>query len=99
LDKYPGDVQPIAIPNPNVFEVPWDDQDKDTKTGLYSKITISDWSQLDRFLDDFPDTGYADLFPIPSDDDGRYRLGTFWFCFFERHWSLSGMTNTLTYYK
>jgi hypothetical protein len=99
LDKYPEDVQPVVIRTPNVFEAPRDDLDKDTKTVLYAKIATSDWSKLDRIPDDFPEPGYADLFPIPSDDDGRYRLGTLWFCFFERHWSLRVMTNTLTYYK
>ena len=28
----------------------------------------------------------------------RYRLGQFWFCFFERHWMLRGMTNALMDY-
>lgn len=108
LNKYPEDVQPLIIRTPRVFEAPsddpgyrWaniDDPDKDKKTGLDEKIAISDWSQLDDILADFPDPSYPNLFPVPSEDDGRYRLGTFWFCFFERHWSLRGMTNALMDY-
>ena len=47
---------------------------------------------------DFPNPEYKGLLPEIPAPDGRYRLGHWWFCLFERHWWLRGMTNALTDY-
>ncbi|MCX6346119.1 MAG: methylcobamide--CoM methyltransferase [Armatimonadetes bacterium] len=61
-------------------------------------VVINDWAQLDGILADFPDPNYPDLLKWAKPHDGRYNLAQFWFCLFERHWMLRGMTNALMDY-
>lgn len=108
LDQYPMDVQVIHARMPGMFEgtedypeyrwVDFDDPYKDKQVGIDEKIAIADWTQLDSILNHFPDAGYSGLFTEVPSEDGRYRLGHWWFLLFERHWSLRGMVNALTDY-
>lgn len=107
LDKYPMDFQPIWINIPQISEAPDDDPEyrwvnydipKDDVIAYDAKCAINDWSQLDGILANFPNPNYKGVFPNIPEEDGRYRLGCWWYCFFERHWSLRGMTNALTDY-
>ena len=105
LNNYPQDVQSITFNIPKIYDAPCDDPNYrwvnfdnhniDENKGLDENIAISDWSQLDDILKDFPDPNYKQLFNINPEPDGRYRLGTWRYCLFERHWSLRGMTNAL----
>lgn len=105
LGKYPNDVTRILLNMPKVFDAPknnsgyrwvnYDDPYKDKTLGLDEQIAISDWDQLDGILDDFPDPYYNELFIDIPEDDGSYRLGSWWYLLFERLWSLRGMTNAL----
>ncbi len=47
-------------------------------------------------LADFPSPDYPGLIPAGPPEDGRYRLGGWWYFFFERFWSIRGMENALT---
>lgn len=106
LNNYPYDVTTVGIKMPEIFDAPpddreyrwvnFDDPSKDKCVGIDEKIVITDWEQLDDILGSFPNPNYSGLFPSNPTDDGRYRLGHWWFCFFERLWSLRGMTNALT---
>lgn len=108
LSRYPMDAQVIGINIPQIFDAPsddpeyrwvnYDDPDKGKVVAHDAKIAVPDWSLLDGILADFPNPGYPGLLPYNPEDDGRYRLGLWWFCFFERHWSLRGMTNALMDY-
>lgn len=108
LDKYPTDVQVIHVRMPGVFKgtedypeyrwVNFEDPYNDMTVGKDQKIAISDWGQLEGILRDFPDAGYHGMFSDIPAEDGRYRLGHWWYLLFERHWSLRGMTNALTDY-
>ena len=108
LDKYPMDVLPIGIGLPGNFDAPEDDPEyrwvnyaapaNVGQKGLDAYCAIEDWGQLDGILENFPDPNYRGLLPYSPEDDGRYRVGCWWFCFFERHWSLRGMTNALMDY-
>ncbi|MGL1891271.1 MAG: hypothetical protein OCD02_06555 [Spirochaetaceae bacterium] len=105
LEEYPCDVQRIRIKVPDVYEAPVDDNsfrwyNKDNpNTGsvraLDNTVVIEDWSELDAVLADFPSPDYSGLFPENPKTDGRYRLAQWFYCLFERHWSLRGMTNAL----
>lgn len=64
--------------------------------GLDSKSYIEDWDDAEEFFEKFPSPEYADLVPHAELDHTKYILGRWWFCFFERHWSLRGMENALT---
>lgn len=108
LENYPEDIQNIPILMPGVFEgpqgdpdyrwIPYDDPYKDKKVGLDEKIAIDGWTKLDDILAKLPDPRKRNIFINPPASDGRYRLGSFGFCFFERHWLLRGMTNALMDY-
>lgn len=108
LAKYPLDVQRMRLSPPAVFDgreddpeyrwVNFDNPHKGENLGLDEVIAIEDWSALDSILADFPNPEYAGLLPDNPEADGRYRLGQWFFCFFERHWSLRGMTNALMDY-
>lgn len=108
LSNYPEDALIIASKTPQVWEAPadapqyrWMNFDKregiDT-AAIDAQGAIADWRELDAILADFPDPAYADLFPDNPPDDGRYRLARWWYCLFERHWQLRGMTNALMDY-
>jgi hypothetical protein len=106
LDQYPQDCQVMSSCQPDTYvgteldpEYRWmnsDDPHADDEGGLDERVVIEDWSQLDSILESFPSGDYPDMFPSNPEPDGRYRLGNWWFCYFERHWSLRGMTNALT---
>lgn len=105
LDKYPNDALTIPFNMPAVFDAPEDDPEyrwvnfsdpyKDQNVALDAKTAITDWSLLDGVLENFPNPYYPGLFPCNPAENGKYRLGTFWYFYFERLWSLRGMTNSL----
>ena len=109
LRRYPADTQIIPLRIPKVYDAPPDDPEYrwvnyerpgSEKTGapIDARIAIDTWDRLDGVLSDFPDPRYAGLFENDAAADGRFRLAHWWFCLFERHWSLRGMTNALMDY-
>lgn len=106
LDRYPMDAQAIPFNIPTVFDAPADDPEyrwvnfknpREGEThGIDEIVAIEDWdAQLEGVLTNFPNPDYENLFPENPESDGRYRLGYWWYFFFERFWSLRGMTNSL----
>jgi uroporphyrinogen decarboxylase len=105
LDKYPQDVNPIWFRIPSIYDAPgdapsyrWSWKDAASKGGaLDADGIVEDWDEeLDAFLSDFPSADYPGLIPESPAEDGRYRLGCWWYFFFERFWSIRGMENALT---
>lgn len=106
LKTYPYDASVINLNLPDVFKAPSDDENyrwvkkeqkvSDVAIGLDSIIAIEDWDELDEVLANFPNPDYVNLIPECPEEDGEYRLVNWWFCFFERLWSLRGMENALT---
>ncbi len=105
LDRYPCDVVRIYLNIPQVFDAPahapsyrWMNADNPFPPGtpLDSISALSDWDQLDDGLADFPDPWEPTLIPADAPaDDGRYRVGLWWYWLFERLWSIRGMENAL----
>lgn len=104
-DTYPCDAQFIPIRIPDVSQAPSDDPNykwlyktpsEQQSTGLDAQILIEDWDELDEILEHFPSPDYKGMFPEKGQPDSRYRVGCWWYCFFERLWSLRGMENALT---
>ncbi len=110
MDMYPEDARVLKFRMPAIYDAPVDDPeyrwadhndpDPFRKKAFDERIVISDWSQLDSLLEKFPDPHYTGLFanesnPIGLQSDNRYCLGKWFYCLFERHWSLRGMTNAL----
>ncbi len=104
LEKYPCDAQIIGINMPvAVSEDPeaysWVKGGADNASGaLDSSIAIASYEEMDRIEKEFPKVRGDIVLPLIPEDDGRYRLGLWWYCLFERHWSLRGMENALTDY-
>lgn len=68
--------------------------------GHDAKIAIRDWSQLPAMLDRWPDANEPAMYDgqrefMERTGGGRYAAMHFWFCFYERLWSLRGMENIL----
>lgn len=64
-----------------------------------NKSYIADWEDeeaVEEFFEKFPSAEYPNLVPEKKLDHSKYILGRWWYCFFERHWSLRGMENALT---
>lgn len=108
LSRYPEDAQYISTNLPGVWDAPGDDPsyrwvnvDKPEgadAAGIDARVAITDWADLDGVVAEFPDANYPRLFTEIPESDGRYRLARWWYCLFERHWQLRGMTNALMDY-
>ena len=109
LSSYPCDATIIPINTPNPVLAPPDAPDyvwvknpaKTDSSAFDAMIYIDDFGRIDDVLKEFPSPDYPNLFGKPGfleDAKGKnaYRLGHFWYMFFERHWSLRGMENALT---
>lgn len=105
LDQYPSDVQVVPLHIPAVYEAPDDDpsyrwsyKDPENRSAaLDSDGFIQDWEEeLEPLLADFPSADYPGLTKTNPPADGRYRLGTWWYFFFERFWSMRNMEDALT---
>jgi len=65
-----------------------------------ANVAIRDWSQLDDILAAWPDPTIPQMYEglhdqIERDAAGRYTGVVWWFCFYERLWSLRGMENIM----
>jgi len=110
LKRYPIDIQIMSfrIPYPSCLPEDYPEYSKEwigsarpknaKKKGLDERTAMGGWSWLDEFIAKIPSTDTLRLFANPSPDDGRYRMGHWWFGLFERHWALRGMENALMDY-
>ena len=105
ISAYPDDLCLIGLHIPDMYEAPADDPSyrwsyMDRPEGMKALDQsgfISDWEeQLAPLLADFPSPDYPGLIPECPPDDGRYRLGHWWYFYFERLWSIRGMQDALT---
>lgn len=104
MAQYPCDVQALSINMPEVFQnrehtaYSWTQKQPPEcvkKQGLDAIVAIEDWDELDEVLARFPSPDDPALLPPAPAPDGRYRLANWWYCLFERFWSLRGMENAL----
>lgn len=66
--------------------------------GLDSQCVIADWEDeesVEAFFDSFPDPDSSAMIIEEKKKEGRYLLGRWWDCLFERLWKLRGMENAL----
>jgi uroporphyrinogen decarboxylase len=104
MHRFPQDVQTIWVKMPSVGKPPEEDSGyrwlpggiRDSGAAMDAQALIADWGELDLILSQFPDARSVAAMPENPAPDGRYRLSGWWYCLFERHWSLRGMTNALT---
>jgi hypothetical protein len=108
LDRYPVDIQLVPFGMPSLFKsndnpawhswLPYAHPGNDKTLAYDASIAMPDWDRLDGVLAAFPTPGFPDLWRQVEPADGRYRLGHWWFCLFERHWEMRGMANALVDY-
>ena len=105
LDSAPEDVQPIWFRMPDVYTAPedapgyrwcWHDRLEDAKALDNAGFIRDPEEDLAPFFRDFPSAEYPGLTLNAAKPDGRYRLGCWWYFYFERFWSLRGMQSALT---
>jgi uroporphyrinogen decarboxylase len=108
LADFPQDAAFIRWRNIGMWDAPDDapdfrwmngpKPDASDEKGIDADAPLSDWAMLDDILEHFPSANYPGLLPDNPPEDGRYRVGHWWYNFFERHWSLRGMSNALMDY-
>jgi len=103
FDRYPDDVAMFIISPLDVggMNLSWQIEGGKAHD---SKVVISDWAQLDEFIEKIPDprndpalVGIAHRARQARADD-RYVLFGWWGLFFERPWGLRGMENLMVDY-
>jgi len=111
LARYPADLQMIAVNMPPMFRkqnpshpdyswLPWEQGPvQGQQVGLDAQAGLPTWDRLDEVVQQFPKADFGGLWDYAGEKpDGRYRMAHWWFCLFERHWSLRGMMNALMDY-
>ncbi len=103
--RYPCDVDEIFLTMPGMTQGPPRDPDffwaapgtvYDETGGMDARSVLEDWEDAEEFYRTFPDPESPALVEGEKKKDGRYLLGRWWYCYFERLWSLRGMENALT---
>lgn len=98
------DIRDCFINIPDLYTAPKDnlnyrwaykDVDLSQKKGIDNSIIIEEWEDAEEFYENFPSPEYAGLIPAWEKDPDKYLLSGWWYCLFERHWSLRGMENAL----
>ena len=105
IAEYPEDVNVIYLGIPGVYDAPadepsyrWSYMDKNVcASALDASGFIYDWdTQLEALLSDFPSPESRHLIPKDFRRDERYRIGHWWYFYFERLWSIRGIQDSLT---
>lgn len=106
LEKYPCDMDTMFMEMPGLTEGNkldpdyfWSAPGKTVQEGigLDAQCVIDDWEEDgEAFFNSFPSAESPAMLPREYQRDERYLLGGWWYCFFERLWSLRGMENALT---
>ena len=104
FDRFPSDVAVIGIPkfDVNAMGLSWDI----TRSGggHDSNCVISDWAQLDEFIEKLPDPSQDPCFEKAAEEAEKlhardlYTICGWWGLFFENMWSLRGMENLMIDY-
>jgi hypothetical protein len=108
MEQYPQDAVFIPWRFIKLWEAPPDDPDyrwmhgthppENPNSAIDQSGPLRDWAMLDEMLAHFPRATYPGLLPSVPPEDGRYRVGHWWYNYFERHWQLRGMSQALMDY-
>ena len=71
-----------------------------TEGGIDSQVYLEDWEDtelVEEMYAKFPSPDTANIFPGKEKiDHAKYVVGHWFYCLFERHWSIRGLENALT---
>lgn len=99
------DAEFLEVVMPQVNTAPADDPEycwlpsdwnMDIKGGLDAQVYLEDWEDAEKMYARFPSPEYPAMIPNTQLDPSKYILAKWWYCLFERHWSIRGMENALT---
>ena len=101
--RFPDDIAMMGIPKFDIGEMglSWEIQ---RGAAADSNCVISDWAQLDEFIEKLPDPSKSDYFEQAAEEAekfhqrGRYLINGWWGLFFETPWGLRGMENLMVDY-
>lgn len=111
--KYPEDIFAVFYTDPGEVKSPlsnpsyrWgykEDYSSIAKHSIgESYELLPDWSELDQFLQDFPNPNEPGNFEVVERElehaGNRYKLGCWWRLFHERFWGIRGMENLMLDY-
>lgn len=108
LNSQVYDIEAYRISMPNVFTGTEEDLEfcwlpskrvKEIDGALDSTVYLEDWEDEDfveEMYEKFPSADSPSLLPETKLDHSKYVVGTWFYCLFERHWSIRGMENALT---
>lgn len=106
--QYPCDVEDVFLNMPEMTQGSAEDESffwapsgvkMARGKGLDAQCVLEDWEDeetVENFFRTFPDPESPALITCKKKKGSRYLLGRWWYCFFERLWSLRGMENALT---
>lgn len=103
FDRYPEDVVQLWI-EPLDFDTMGLSWEIDHEGAHDARIALDDWGKLDEFIAKLPDPASDPQIAALAEQaeqaraQDRYVLFSFWRLFFERPWSIRGMTNLLMDY-
>jgi len=110
LNRFPVDIQIHGMWMPSQFRnqheacpdfswLPWEPPPAaETAVGIDAAVALSDWDRIDEIIESFPTADMPPTVIGNAPEHGSYCLMRFFFCLFERHWMLRGMTNALMDY-
>jgi len=109
VNTIPEDFLQVGFTGPGAWEGPKDDpeyrwairdqpEDEDSK-GIDSRRFLSDWKDLDEFIEKMPNPDKPEFFAgtakTRQDNPDAFLTGMGFFCFYERLWTIRGMNDLL----
>lgn len=110
VERQVCDVEIQSIEMPDVVKGTKEDPEycwlpagrRELLSGSYDKLVyLEDWEDtalVEEMYEKFPSPDSVSAFVPAELDHSKYVVARWWFCLFERHWSLRGMENALTDY-
>ena len=96
LSAVPKDVKDFFVTLPSFAGAIPSYRPPENRKAYDSVVIIKDWEgEGEELFDNFPEFDSKTLAAEGPFDDSRYLLGRWWYCYFERLWSLRGMENAL----
>lgn len=108
LSSQPYDIDVVSVNMPGVIEGTAEDKEycwlpsgaSSALTGaLDNTVYIEDWEDeefVEEMFEKFPSPDSVSAFFSPKKESSKYTVLHWFYCLFERHWSLRGMENSLT---
>ena len=109
VQTIPEDMLQVGFKGPGAWEGPKDDPeyrwaikdkpDDEESKGIDSRRFLSNWKDLDEFIEKMPNPNKPEFFAgaakVRQDNPNAFIVGMGFFCFYERLWTIRGMNDLL----